>query len=145
MRIIPRQEIPLKYRNKGVTIPFEPYTFTFTTAPSDATTNAPEITFSDLPSNHWASQAVSVMVQKGILNGYSDGKFRPNDAVKREEFAKIIVLALNLPISKPTTPTFKDINQNYWAYNYVESAKIYLTGYQKADGLYYKGSKNAVR
>lgn len=120
------------------------YSFSFTTE-ADNKIIVPNITFSDLPTNHWAYQAVMEMAKRGILNGYSDGTFRANDNVTREEFAKMMVLALNLPITEPLMPTFKDIPKTWWSYKYVESAKAYLTGYRKTDGLYFKGSKNAVR
>ncbi|MGE5328749.1 MAG: Ig-like domain-containing protein [Deltaproteobacteria bacterium] len=122
----------------------EDYTFSFTTKNSEVNViTKPQ--FSDLPTNHWAYQAVEEMAKLGILNGYSDGTFRPNDRVTREEFATMMVRALNLPVVNPEKATFKDVNNSSWAYKYVESAKNYLTGYQKADGLYFKGRNNAVR
>jgi len=120
------------------------YSFSFTTA-NEAKVVIPVKQFSDVPTNHWAYQAVMEMAKLGILNGYSDGTFRPEDNVTREEFAKMMVLALNLPINEPVSPYFKDVKNSYWAYKFVESAKSYLTGYQKADGMYFKGTNNAVR
>lgn len=38
----------------------------------------------------YASDAVDYLVQKHIINGYSDGTFRPNDSLKRCEGAKLI-------------------------------------------------------
>ncbi|HAN09420.1 MAG TPA: hypothetical protein DCP90_02270 [Clostridiales bacterium] len=101
--------------------------------------------FSDLGSNNWAYSAVMQMVDKGVIAGFSDGTFRPNDSVTREQFAKILVLALNLELLNPETPTFVDVSKSNWAYKYVETAKQYLTGYKAGDKLYFKGSDTAVR
>ncbi|MGE5329999.1 MAG: Ig-like domain-containing protein [Deltaproteobacteria bacterium] len=127
------------------------YSFSFTTAAEapvvpPVTPPVSTINFSDLLANHWAYKAVSEMTAKKIINGFTDGTFRPNATVTREQFATMMVRALNLPITEPKTPTFKDMNSKHWAYKYVESAKSYLTGYKKSDGTYYyKGSINATR
>ncbi|WP_187274453.1 S-layer homology domain-containing protein [Paenibacillus sp. N3.4] len=42
---------------------------------------------------HWAEQTVSQMVQQGLLDGFPDGTFRPDDSVTADQFVKIVVLA----------------------------------------------------
>ncbi|WP_039764707.1 MULTISPECIES: S-layer homology domain-containing protein [unclassified Caldicellulosiruptor] len=101
--------------------------------------------FSDLPQNHWAYNAVKFMVERGIITGYPDNTFRPDNPVTRAEFARIMVVALNLPIKVTDTPSFKDVPKDHWAYPYVESAKYYLTGFRTANGDYFKPSDYAVR
>jgi hypothetical protein len=44
--------------------------------------------FRDLPNNHWAFQAVDVIVGRNVLKGYPDGTFKPGATVSRAEFAK---------------------------------------------------------
>lgn len=46
--------------------------------------------FKDVPASHWAYQAINDAVSKGYLKGDGSGKFRPNDAVTRAEFAAIL-------------------------------------------------------
>jgi hypothetical protein len=101
--------------------------------------------FNDLPQGHWAYQAVMGMAGKGIISGYSDGTFRPNGVVTRGEFAKMMVLALDLPTYIPYPPTFKDVSSDNWAYTYVESTRNYIAGYNKSDGTYYKTNDKALR
>ena len=36
----------------------------------------PEKSFSDIPANHWAVPAVTLLASKGIIEGYNDGLFR---------------------------------------------------------------------
>ena len=47
--------------------------------------------FSDLPQTHWASEAVDQMAQAGILEGYPDGSFRPDDILTRAQFLTMVV------------------------------------------------------
>lgn len=101
--------------------------------------------FSDLPQNHWAYNAVKFMVERGIIIGYPDNTFRPDNPVTRAEFARIMVISLNLPIKVTDEPSFKDVPKDHWAYPYVESAKYYLTGFRTQNGDYFKPSDYAVR
>ena len=45
--------------------------------------------FTDVDHNHWAYVAIETMKQEGILNGYADGRFGPNDSVSRAQIAAI--------------------------------------------------------
>ena len=45
--------------------------------------------FSDVNPGDWYNNAVATMVNAGILNGYSDGTFKPNANITRAEFATI--------------------------------------------------------
>ena len=55
---------------------------------------AESITFSDVPQTHWAAGAIEKMRKDEILNGYSDGTFRPDQTVTCAEFIKMAVSAL---------------------------------------------------
>lgn len=46
--------------------------------------------FSDVPKKHWAYEAVNSLAAKGILEGYSDGKFKGAKAMTRYEMALTI-------------------------------------------------------
>ncbi len=49
------------------------------------------VEFSDVPSDHWAYQYVNDLSNKGIINGYDDGTFKPNGKIKTTEFLKLMV------------------------------------------------------
>jgi len=101
--------------------------------------------FKDIDDNHWACQAILELVERGIINGYPDKTFRPDEKVTRSEFAKMMTLALNLK-STGKTQTFVDVPPTSWDYEVVEAAKSYLTGYKTSDGkMYFYGSRPAVR
>ena len=51
----------------------------------------PRVRFSDDAAvSAWAADAVSVLQQAGVLSGYPDGSFRPQNPVTREEAGKIL-------------------------------------------------------
>ena len=47
--------------------------------------------FEDININTGVGNAVKQLVQLGIINGYPDGTFRPEDTLTRGQFAKIAV------------------------------------------------------
>lgn len=101
--------------------------------------------FSDLPSSHWAYDAVHWMDSNGIISGYPDNTFKPNKTVTRAEFAVIMVKALKLPLKKPDKETFIDMPKDNWAFSYVESAKYYLTGFRTSKGDRFWPNRESVR
>ncbi|MDR6550151.1 S-layer homology domain-containing protein [Paenibacillus qinlingensis] len=72
--------------------------------PSDTT--APPVKFTDAP-NHWASDAILRAAAKGIVNGYSDGSFKPDEPMTRIQFAALLVRALGLK-AEPHSHNFAD-------------------------------------
>ena len=96
--------------------------------------------FWDVPKDHWAFEYISELVDKGVINGYEDGSFRPDSRVTRAEWAKIMVIAAGLPISDSSIH-FHDMN-GHWANIYVNTAKEYLAAY--TDGTF-KPDQAAVR
>ncbi len=101
--------------------------------------------FSDLPKSHWSHEAVITMVKRGILSGYPDGSFKPDKIVNRAEFAKMMVVTLDLKKADNQNSVFKDVESGNWALHYINSAKDYLTGYKINDDLYFKPDKPAQR
>jgi hypothetical protein len=101
--------------------------------------------FKDVPKTYWAYEEIMGMVKAGILCGYPDGTFKPENPVTRAEFAKIMVLALKITLTNPEKETFVDLPRSHWAYQYVEPAKGYLTGYKTSAGMKFKPDENAVR
>ncbi|OPX91117.1 MAG: Chitinase A1 precursor [Pelotomaculum sp. PtaB.Bin013] len=105
-----------------------------------------QVFFFDVPDNHWASKAIKNMRKLGVICGDPDGNFYPERTVTRAEFAKMLVLSLNLPLDQGTVQTFTDIPANFWGYKYIEAAQNYLTGYLNSNGqLSYQPQAPAVR
>ena len=100
-------------------------------------------TFSDLE-GHWAKNVVIEMAEKGVLNGFEDGTFKPNDSVTREQFAKILVETLKLT-ERTTNIKFVDVEDARWSKNYIYIASKYLTGYENNGKYYFRPTEAAVR
>ncbi|MEK7548254.1 MAG: S-layer homology domain-containing protein [Patescibacteria group bacterium] len=60
-------------------------------------TNSP---FSDLMSDHSNFEAIIALYYEGIIGGYADGTYKPENSVNRAEFAKMLVEAADLDYTK---------------------------------------------
>lgn len=63
-----------------------------------------EKTFGDVDDTHWASEYISAMSASGIINGFEDGTFRPDDIITYEQAAKMAVQLFNISYYENTYP-----------------------------------------
>ena len=103
--------------------------------------------FNDVSKNEWYSDYIGYLSKYGIIKGYSDNTFRPNDNVSRAEFVAMTVRfnALFNEVRKDGyTVKYTDVASNYWAYSDIAYAKNvgWLNGY--ADGTF-KGDNAITR
>ena len=61
---------------------------------NSATGAAGATSFVDVAADHWASGYINLATQNGIINGYGDGNFGPEDKVTYEQAVKMLVCAL---------------------------------------------------
>ena len=92
------------------------------------------VVFIDVPANYWAKDQIEYFANQGIVDGYTDGSFKPEAGVTREEFCKLLVSTFKQPLETPATPTFADVAENRWSYPYVEVCRDFLTGYANPFG-----------
>jgi hypothetical protein len=78
--------------------------------------------FWDVPQDMWAYEFVEYLASAGVIGGYSDGSFRPNNSTTRGQLTKIVVLAFNLPQVTPPNGHFTDVPVGSTFYTFVESA-----------------------
>jgi hypothetical protein len=80
-------------------------------------------TYSDLPSSHWAYGYIQAVTKMGLMQGYPEGTFLPENAITRAEFASMI--ARYYRNNEETTDTlntyFTDIADS-WAKETIEEA-----------------------
>lgn len=76
--------------------------------------------YTDAKSGDWYYDFVSYMSDKGIINGYTNNTFRPNNYVKRCEFIKMMVVTFGLDAE--TTINFNDVDEDDWYYEYYSKA-----------------------
>jgi rare lipoprotein A len=71
--------------------------------------------FSDVPPENQIFEAVSVLENRGILNGFPDRTFRPDQNVSRAEALKIILLSAGVTINGVATKNpFPDVPKDQW-------------------------------
>ncbi len=90
--------------------------------------------FIDVPDTYWAYEDIKNFIDKGIISGYGDGSFAPDEGVTREQFCKMLALTFNAPLTTPDTPSFSDVGPDDWSYPYVEACKDFLTAYASPFG-----------
>lgn len=74
-------------------------------------------------SGHWAKDYIATAYAHGIINGYSDTRFGPDDLITREQMAVMIVKAKNLNLAAQL-PAFADEGKiSSWAYRAVKTAQ----------------------
>lgn len=84
--------------------------------------------FTDLAEGAWYTEYVNTAAMYGIVSGYTDeegeatGEFGPDDLITRAAFAKMVVNAGGLETYTPDAPTFSDVEEGAWYYEYVETA-----------------------
>lgn len=64
--------------------------------------------FEDVPLTHWGANYIAACYSLGIINGYGDGKFGPEDIVTYEQAVKMVVCALGyepMALAKGAYPT----------------------------------------
>ncbi|GAA0361863.1 S-layer homology domain-containing protein [Bacillus horti] len=90
-------------------------------------------TFHDVKSTFWAADEINAMAQLGVVSGYEDHSFKPNNPVTREEFASLLSKAFNLT-QTGSAPKFTDVPVERWSYTAIESVKDYFPGYSLESG-----------
>lgn len=87
--------------------------------------------FNDISNDYWAKNEVNYLASKGLLNGYEDGTFRPENPITRAEVATILVRS-NGDIKQKFKKIFPDIDDSHWANKYIEKAAElgYMLGYE---------------
>jgi uncharacterized lipoprotein YddW (UPF0748 family) len=80
--------------------------------------------------NHWAKSCIEALIQQGIVSGYPDGTFRPDQPVTRAEFAAMVTKAFQRTPERPAVQ-FSDVPAGHWAVGVIETAYRtgWLTGY----------------
>jgi len=74
---------------------------------------------------------VTYLAKRGIISGFSDGTYHPNDSLTRAQAAVIMTKAAGLS-SSAASSAFKDVPASHWAAGYIAAAE--RAGYLKGFG-----------
>ena len=103
--------------------------------------------FADVKSSEWYSKFIGYIEKYGIIKGYDNNTFKPDENISRAEFIAMTVRFNSLfnDVKKGSyTVKYTDVASNYWAYSDIAYAKHagWLNGY--ADGTF-KGDNAITR
>ena len=86
------------------------------TKPSEPTGTTTPASFSDIE-NHFAAEHIKFLSSKGIINGFENGTFMPDESITRAQMCKIVALAFG--IQPGGECSYSDVEQKSWYYSYV--------------------------
>ncbi|MBU1018538.1 MAG: S-layer homology domain-containing protein [Patescibacteria group bacterium] len=93
-----------------------------------------EITFPDID-EHWGQTYIEELATDGVVNGYDNGTFGPDNYITRAEITKIALNAFDYEVNS-TDEAFTDLEEGAWYVNYVNVAAKFgiINGYD--DGTF---------
>lgn len=123
----------------GVTMTFGAIAPVVISAPAVAQTPSPspspgaEVNFSDVAPDFWARPFIQALAQRNIITGFPNGTFRPQQPVRRAEFAAMIAKAFDQEqVRQLAESGFRDVKSDYWAASEIEEA--FQTGFMVGYG-----------
>ena len=78
--------------------------------------------FNDVAPGSTYYQVVETAYSHGIISGYADNSFRPNNNVTRGQLSKMVAIGKGWTLLNPATGTFRDVVPGSAFYQYVETA-----------------------
>ena len=99
-----------------------PKTFTYSQPNSTPTFDrVQKYRFTDVPTTFWAYESITRMTKEGLMSGYRNGMFKPNDPLSREEAASLFSNMLGDTLSVMLASSFSDITSDRWSSLAIES------------------------
>lgn len=86
-------------------------------------TNETGKSFLDVQRGSWYEPYVNTASRSGIIDGYNDQTFRPENSINTVEFLKMLTMAFNAPIDLPHT--YRDVQPTAWFGRYAGIAEQY--------------------
>ncbi|HWO98321.1 MAG TPA: S-layer homology domain-containing protein [Bacillus sp. (in: firmicutes)] len=78
--------------------------------------------FKDVSNDFWAKAEIDYLMGEGIIRGYQDETFKPNNHVTNSQAAIMLVRALKLNTYNPPNPGFSDVSPAHPAYKEIAAA-----------------------
>ncbi|WP_240376107.1 S-layer homology domain-containing protein [Bacillus piscicola] len=79
--------------------------------------------FSDVDNTFWASENIQRLADQGIINGYKDGTYRPNQEINRGQVAELLVNAFDLEVDPNVAPPFEDLSEESYYTPFAAAVK----------------------
>jgi len=87
--------------------------------------------FPDVPSDYWAQKPIEYLATINIMDGYSDGMFKPTKQITRGEMAVLLVKAKGFSVGQEIKVKFSDVSLQSYEAPYVSLAveRKYIEGF----------------
>ncbi|MEI8377825.1 MAG: S-layer homology domain-containing protein, partial [bacterium] len=93
--------------------------------------------YTDITPTHWAYNYVKLLSDDGVVVGYPDKTFRPDNNITRAEFATMAIKALKQQNAQiKYAPEFSDVQKDYWAYEMIRKAGYFDLVKGTSDGKF---------
>ena len=99
-----------------------PYSGSSSTSITEEYVQEQKYIYSDMSLSPWAADAIVYLADKKIVNGYTDGTFKPTSPITRAEFTKIVVEAFYGISAYEFENQFTDVQVDAWYAPYVNKA-----------------------
>lgn len=93
----------------------------------------------DLDHSAKETHAIYSLTSKGVICGDGNGKFRPQDGIRRDEFVKMLIMTFELS-KEGSKSEFTDVPKTDWSYKYISDAYELGLVLGKGNGFFDKGS-----
>lgn len=105
-------------------------------AHAETTTNGCEHPFTDIVAT-FAEENICLLYTQGVIEGYSEKSFLPNNKITRAEFLKMILVMHGYSVYSVASAAFTDSVPGDWSYRYVTfgHSKGFVSGY--TDGSFH--------
>ncbi|MFC1478092.1 S-layer homology domain-containing protein [Candidatus Margulisiibacteriota bacterium] len=93
----------------------------------------------DVPVCYWAAPYIETAVLKGLIKGYPDKTYKPENSVNRAEAIALIVRKMNIVLPEKQKQVVDDVGIKHWAAGYIEEAvrhNLFPATWQKSSKLY---------
>lgn len=80
------------------------------------------LNFTDVEPQFWAYRYITQLACEGVVSGYSDNTFRPDNPTTRAQLAKMLVISRGWDLLNPNQPSFADVDRSHLFYMYIETA-----------------------
>ncbi|OEH93347.1 S-layer homology domain-containing protein, partial [Bacillus solimangrovi] len=102
------------------------------------------VDFPDVNSGDWFAPYVTALVNEGVISGFPDGTFKPQETLTRAQMAKMMAVAYGIGEDSSVDLDFVDLGDSQWAKGYI-GALVGAGIVEGLDATHYGPSQNVTR
>jgi len=99
--------------------------------------------YPDVPEGYWANGEIGAVTKAGMMEGYPEGDFQPEEYFSRSEAAAVLANTFGLQ-SSSSEPIFRDVETDDWAFDHIQAATDNNLVFGYPDGTF-KGEQEITR